>query len=377
MFNSMPEPDKPDLIYLGRSRLHRNRANLIQTLHTVAAFTEIGIRTRLYLPPWHDNVTPGQRLGEMGISSKLDIRPAQLLHRRWPVSAFIRLHRGMLRRAAAVYVRSHEFSLGLAARDIVHHYEVHALQPLMAEGQLDSLLDYHKRGLIDRLIPISHSIARNLIAAGADARRIHVSPSGVDLGAYQAMPPLDSERLSRPRIVYLGRISRDRGLDILTHLAEHIPGEVLLVGDCDDAVTQSPQLRYRPAVPHREVPGLYAACELVLLPYQPDLVHADGISPMKLFEAMAAGRPIVASDLPPIREILQHGHNALLADPRDPSAWENAVKRLMQDPGLALQLAAQAQRDVTAYSWTRRAAGIAQAIGLRAHQPPEESTHVH
>ena len=57
---------------------------------------------------------------------------------------------------------------------------------------------------------------------------------------------------------------------------------------------------------------------------------------------------IVASDLPPIREILQHGHNALLADPRDPSAWENAVKRLMQDPGLALQLAAQAQRDVTA-----------------------------
>jgi len=377
MFNSMPEPDKPELIYLGRSRLHRNRANLIQTLHTVAAFMEIGVRTRLYLPPWHDNVTPEQRLGEMGIRNALDIRRSQLLHRRWPISAFIRFHRRLLRRTLAVYVRSHEFSLGLASRGIVHHYEVHALHPIIARGQLGSIIDYHRRGIIDRLIPISHSIARALIAAGADERRIHVSPSGVDLSAYETLPPLDTARLSRPRIVYLGRISRDRGLDIFTHLAEHALGDVLLVGDCDDAVTQSPHLRYIPAVPHREVPGLYAACELVLLPYQPELVHADGISPMKLFEAMAAGRPIIASDVAPIREILQHGHNALLVNPQDPLAWAHAVNCLQQDPGLALKLAAQAQRDVTAYSWTRRAAGIAQAIGLRAPQPRKDSTHVH
>jgi glycosyltransferase involved in cell wall biosynthesis len=371
----MPHSDKPELIYLGRSRLHRNRANLIQTLHTVAAFTEIGIRTRLYLPPWHDNVTPEQRLREMGIRSKLDIRRTQLLHRRWPVSAFIRFHGRLLRSTRAVYVRSHELSLGLASRGIVHHYEVHTLQPIIARGQLQAILDFHLRGLIDRLIPISHSIARALIAAGADAQRIHVSPSGVDLSAYEALPPLDTARFSRPRIVYLGRISRDRGLDILTHLAEHAQGEVLLAGDCDDAVTQSPQLHYRPAVPHREVPGLYAACELVVLPYQPDLIHADGISPMKLFEAMAAGRPIIASDMAPIREILQHGHNALLVNPGDPLAWEHAVQCLQQDPGLALKLAAQAKRDVTAYSWTRRAAGIAQAIGLSAPRSGGESVH--
>jgi glycosyltransferase involved in cell wall biosynthesis len=374
----MPEPDEPELIYLGRSRLHRNRANLIQTLHTVAAFTEIGIRTRLYLPPWHDNVTPEERLREMGIHSKLDIRRTQLLHRRWPLSVFVRFHRRILRKTRAVYVRSHEFSLGLASRGIVHHYEVHTLQPIIARGQLNSILDYHQRGVIDRLIPISHSIARALVAAGADERRIHVSPSGVDLGAYESVPPLDTTRLSRPRIVYLGRISRDRGLDIFTHLAERELGEVLLVGDCDDAVTQSTHLQYSPAVPHSEVPELYAACELVLLPYQPDLVHADGISPMKLFEAMAAGRPIIASDIAPIREILQHGHNALLVNPLDPLAWENAVKSLQQDQGrLALKLAEQAQRDVTAYSWTRRAAGIARAIGLLAPQPEKDSAHVH
>ncbi|MGD2138170.1 MAG: glycosyl transferase, partial [Gammaproteobacteria bacterium] len=95
----MPNPDHPGLIYLGRSRLHRNRANLIQTLHTVAALTEIGIATRLYLPPWHSGVTVEQRLDEMGIPGRPEIRPAQLLHRRWPVSAFIRFHGRLLRRA--------------------------------------------------------------------------------------------------------------------------------------------------------------------------------------------------------------------------------------------------------------------------------------
>ncbi|MGD2138186.1 MAG: glycosyltransferase, partial [Gammaproteobacteria bacterium] len=311
-----------------------------------------------------------QRLDEMGIPGRPEIRPAQLLHRRWPVSAFIRFHGRLLRRAGAVYVRSHQLSLGLASAGISHHFEIHTLQPLMARGQLDAIIDHHRRGVIDRLIPISQSIAGTLLKHGADGRRIHVSPSGVDLSVYQSIPPLDRERLESPRIVYLGRISRDRGLDVLAHLAEHTPGTVHLVGDCDDTVMQAPHLHHRPSVPHREVPGLYSESELVVLPYQPELIHFDGISPMKLFEAMAAGRPIIASDIAPIREILQHGRNALLVPPRDLSSWEKAVRRLVQEPNLAVSLARQAQRDVTAYSWTCRAAGIAAAIGLTPRRSP-------
>ncbi|MCU7919248.1 MAG: glycosyltransferase family 4 protein [Candidatus Thiodiazotropha sp. (ex Epidulcina cf. delphinae)] len=363
----MPKPDIPELIYLGRSRLHRNRANLIQTLHTVAALTEIGIKTRLYLPPWHGNVTLEQRLSEMGIATRAEIRASQLLHRRWPATAFARFHKGMLRGAKAVYVRSPELSLGLASLGIVHHFEVHTLQPMVRQGALTRILDYHRQGLIEQLIPISHSAATALIEAGADRRRIHVSPSGVDLSAYQTIPPLDPQRLAQPRMVYLGRISRDRGFEILTHLAERAMGEMRLVGDCDEQLPDYPQLNYHPAVPHRQVPGLYAESELVLLPYQPDLLHADGISPMKLFEAMAAGRPVIASDIPPLREILQHGRNALLADPKDPLSWEGAVTRLMHDPELACKLAAQARQDADAYSWPNRASGIARAIGLRTH----------
>ncbi|MES9834782.1 MAG: glycosyltransferase family 4 protein [Candidatus Thiodiazotropha sp. DIVDIV] len=360
----MLNTDPPDLIYLGRSRLHRNRANLIQTLHTVAALTGLGIKTRLYLPPWHRPVTPTQRLDEMGIETPTDIRASQLLHRRWPTSAFARFHKRMLRRAKGVYVRSPELSLGLASQGIVHHFEVHTLQPMIQKGQLKQVIDYHRKGVIGHLIPISRSAATALIEAGAVEERIHVSPSGVELESFQNVPPLKREALSNPRVVYLGRISRDRGLDILSQIAYANLGKVVMVGDCDDPVPDHPAILYRPSVPHREVAQLYADSELVALPYQADLSHADGISPMKLFEAMAAGRPIIASDIPPLREILQSGRNALLADPKDPDSWVRAVGELSDNPDLALRLAAQAREDANAYSWPNRAANIANAIGL-------------
>ncbi len=360
----MAKTDTPDLIYLGRSRLHRNRANLIQTLHTVAALTDLGVATRLYLPPWHRRVRLEQTLEAMGIHSRPDIRPAQLLHRRWPVTAFARIHRRMLRRARAVYVRSEHLSLALARLGIRHHFEVHALEPIARLGKLEAVTAYHRQGLIDWLIPISRAAANALIAAGADPARIHVSPSGADLAAFNRTPDLDPARLTQPRLVYLGRISNDRGLAIFRHLARCRLGSLLLVGTRDDEIPATEGLTYRPPVPHREVPALYAESEVVLLPYQPELIHADSISPMKLFEAMAAGRPVIASDLPSLREILTDGQNGLLVDPKEPQAWEQAVERLRQDPELALRLATQARKDAEAYGWPQRAAGIARALSL-------------
>ena len=77
----------------------------------------------------------------------------------------------------AVYVRSDELSLALASLGIVHHFEVHTLQPLIQRHQLALIIDYQRRGLIDHFIPISRNSARALIDAGADERRIHISPS--------------------------------------------------------------------------------------------------------------------------------------------------------------------------------------------------------
>jgi hypothetical protein len=220
----MQKVENPELIYLGRSRLHRNRANLIQTLHTVAAMSEIGVKTRLYLPPWHNTVTPGQRCEEMGIPILPDIRGAQLLHRRWPTSLFPRFHKRQLSKARAVYVRSAELSLGLGSQGIPHHFEVHTLQPRHKQGVLDRIIDYHREGLIDYLIPISQSAATALVTEGADETRIHVSPSGVDLRrfntiyetepgtAHQPQDHLSRQNQRRPRPTDPDPLSGERQL---------------------------------------------------------------------------------------------------------------------------------------------------------------------
>jgi glycosyltransferase involved in cell wall biosynthesis len=81
-------------------------------------------------------------------------------------------------------------------------------------------------------------------------------------------------------------------------------------------------------------------------------------SPLKIFEAMAAGRPIVASDLPSSREILRDGENALLVPPGDAGALAAALRRVLGDDGLARRLAASAWDEAPRYSWAARARAL-------------------
>ena len=104
--------------------------------------------------------------------------------------------------------------------------------------------------------------------------------------------------------------------------------------------------------------------DVLIAPYQNKVaVNSTGssdtaawMSPLKIFEYMACARPIVCSDLPVLREVLSHGHNALLCSPADAGEWLGALERLRADPVLRQQLAANARADFEArYSWRGRA----------------------
>jgi len=86
-------------------------------------------------------------------------------------------------------------------------------------------------------------------------------------------------------------------------------------------------------------------------------------SPLKLFDYMAAGVPIVASDLPALREVLTDEENALLVPPGEPDGLARAIERLLGDPALADCLRGRAFADVAAYTWDRRAERIIEAAG--------------
>jgi glycosyltransferase involved in cell wall biosynthesis len=89
------------------------------------------------------------------------------------------------------------------------------------------------------------------------------------------------------------------------------------------------------------------------------------MSPLKIFEYMAAGVPILATDLPSLREVLRHDANAWLVPPGDPAALAAGIEVLASQPERHRRLAATALQDVQQYTWQRRAAAILEQARMR------------
>lgn len=188
----------------------------------------------------------------------------------------------------------------------------------------------------------------------------------IPLGEYgflQGSAPAES-RPGGPVILFFGNVRHYKGLDVLIRaLAEvkkAVPGAVLRVAgqwfvpfqDYEDLIArlglQSSVEFERGFIPDEEVPQLFAPAGVVALPYR------DIDQSAVLLLAMALGKPIVASRVGGMAEILRHGQTALLVPPEDPAALAEALIRLLRDPLWAAQLGRNAQEEVRArFSWER------------------------
>lgn len=115
--------------------------------------------------------------------------------------------------------------------------------------------------------------------------------------------------------------------------------------------------RVRPA----EVEGYLADCDILLMPYQREVSVSGGgntagfCSPLKLFEYLAARKPIIASRLRPFREVLRDGVNCLMVSPGDLGQWSAALDRLAACPSLRDHIANGAAATARVHTWPARA----------------------
>lgn len=178
-----------------------------------------------------------------------------------------------------------------------------------------------------------------------------------------------------PKLIYVGQLYPWKGVDLILRALVHVPrAELIIVGGLPDDCQQTrlkdlaKQLGIGERVcfcgprSYEQVPGLLATAGVALLPLAEGLVARCFTSPLKLFDYLAAGLPIVASDFPSVREVLRDGHNALLVPPNDPTAMGAAVNRLLDQPELAARLGSQARRDAANHTWDRRAERILSAF---------------
>ena len=229
-----------------------------------------------------------------------------------------------------------------------------------------------------RLLPITAALRDQVAGEYRLPERpgfVQIAPMGVDLERYRDLPgPSESRRRlgwpERFTVGYTGHLYAGRGIDLLLSVAVRRPGDRFVVLGGEPAAVESwrreaagasaANLEFLGFVPNAELPRYQSACDVLVMPSQRSISGSSGgdigqvASPMKLFEYLACGRAILASDLPVFREVLTE-RNAVLLPPDDPRAWDHALSELKANPERRNVLGEQARRDAARYTWEDRA----------------------
>jgi len=181
-------------------------------------------------------------------------------------------------------------------------------------------------------------------------------------------------------VVYTGHLYRGRGIELIIELTQKMPDHLfLIVGGREADIAYYRQqtghlenFRLVGFKPPAQVFTYLLAADALLMPYADKVEVAGGgdtsafCSPMKMFEYMAAGRPILSSSLPVLREVLQDGINGFLLPYNEPQRWMEALRRLQQDHKLSEVLGRRARLDVQQYTWDKRVQKILEQGGFEA-----------
>lgn len=363
------------ILYVALSYIPARRASSVQVMRMCSAFAAHGHDVTL-LAKRGDERTPLDPFAFYGVPAtfKLDLLPRPRMRGGGVVYA-ASVARRMFERRESDLVYSRDLigaALGTEMR-IPTVFEAHGALDTgwkqMLWRRLASRPDF--RGLVT----ISNALARRFERDGLtpESKPVVIAPSAAEAITDAARRRTDS----RPRIGYVGSLYAGRGIDMVLAIARAEPDMqfVLVGGTASDiarvrADSPPPNVELTGFVPPAELPSIYATFDVLLMPYPHSGVQgpsarldtAEYCSPMKMFEYMGTGVPIVASDLPVLQEILEPSRNALVVGATDVAAWRDAIRRLVSDGDLGRRLAQQALDDLRQYTPLNRAARILSAL---------------
>lgn len=238
---------------------------------------------------------------------------------------------------------------------------------LLPLARLADRLTFQRASLI---VVVSPHLARRIAGLGIAPEKILVLPNAVSAASLDT--PADGAAIRARNgcadavvIGFVGWFVAWHRLDVLltqfaTLAAEHPQLRLLLIGDGplrENLTTRAAALGVSErvilpgAVPHAEIPAHLAAMDIVVVPHSNEYR-----SPIKLFEAMARARPVVAPRTEPIAAVITDGVNGLLFDPGNPASLCAALQRLIASPALRAQLGAAARASIREkHTWDRNA----------------------
>jgi glycosyltransferase involved in cell wall biosynthesis len=273
-------------------------------------------------------------------------------------------------------------------------YELHFLDSMnaAADGAANDARTLAWQRLEQRVFLASAGVvtltspARDLVLEryGLAPDRTVVIPSGTA----GSVPVHDGDRESN-QLIYAGQLQDWKGVELLVDVAARLPDATLrLLGGLghrgrldrnrvalEQRATElgvSNRVTFAGSLPYSQVQEQLQRATVAAIPLRDTPTGRLFTSPLKAFDYMWSRTPIVASDLPSLRDILRHEENALLVPPHDATAFAAAVRRLFGDSELRRRLAETAFQDVQKLTWDARARHLAQFLGSALSPPTRD-----
>ncbi len=385
------------LLYIANIRLPTEKAHGLQIIQNCEAFADSGVDVTLWATRRVN--TPRMRAVAdvwdfYGVKHNFTILRIPTLDLLWLVSGIgvlvrlafylqlltftlFMLIRALFTPADVYYSRDPLVLLALSFIKKRHTlvYEAHQLAPT-PRGQA---LQRRVVRRVGSVVAITPTLRQDLISLGADPERVLTAHDGVRAARFASMPEKSAarEKIGWPAdayiVGYVGQLhtmAMDKGVGVLIKALEGIDGAALaLVGGPDEMAAElrerwlalgldEARFLYAGHVSPDVVPCYLSAFDVCAMPHPFTKQFAYYTSPLKLFEYMAARRPVAASDLPGWADVVADGETALLVPPGDVDALADALLRL-RDANLREQLADAAYERVMAhYTWDARALAI-------------------
>lgn len=387
------------LIYPDPNCVPDRTPSALQILQNVDALGHLGVKVSLLTPRSRTALTPNDVLGR-SLPPSVTILSTPDLRRRWffPTSSnkpFYFLAERQIRRErnCVLLVRNLRMAEYLLKTGVTHplffetheifaqtyreehsHLNAAARRKMTILAAREDFVYRHSQGLIT----ITQSLADDVRKYYQVDTPTLVAPDGVDEELAAQAPQYPPNAV--PVLLYLGSLHPWKGVEILIRTMQYVTGAILKIAG--GIATRTAELRslaeqlnvdgrvefMGPIDPIRRF-EVIAAADICLLPSSDSSIGSRFTSPLKLFEYLAMSKPIVASDLPALREILQHNETALLTAVGDERKFAESINLLLADPGLRARLGANAKEISRRYSWQARAKGILGFIQQLTSQP--------
>lgn len=362
------------LIYLANIRLPTEKAHGIQIMKTCEALAELGVEVQLVIPKRRNffsedpfifyDVNKNFKIEKLFCLDFIGFPFFKKIFFWWETFTFYLSVKNYLakNKSDIIYTRDLPLVFWLAKKRNNIFYEIHTL-PANPNFR-------HKQAwlLSKGLVVISDHLKKDLVTFGVPKEKIVVARDAVDLNKFQITASQSESRrklnlpLDKKIVLYTGHLYPWKGVDLLAKTAICLPEvEIYLVGGTkEDAKNFNNKYKFKNLKvvgwqnPELMPDWLNSADVLVLSNSAREKISSRYTSPMKLFEYLSVGKPIVASGLDSLKEILNE-NNAFLVEPDNLDALVEGIKKVLDDSALSASISVRAKKDAEQYTWTARA----------------------